>query len=114
MPRIVPDRINALKQTHPSRKVGFRCLKQQVVVIAHQHIAMDKPSATLAGLPKRLQENFAVSVITKNRFQSVATVHHVIQRPFIFHSLFPRHLSKTQSKCRNVNRGELTPFSGEN
>jgi|GEM_PF-4997267 len=39
-------------------------------------------SATLAGLPKRLQENFAVSIITKNRFQSVATVHHVIQRPF--------------------------------
>jgi len=42
---------------------------------------MDTPSATLAGLPKRLQENFVVSIITKNRFQSVATVHHVIQRP---------------------------------
>ena len=55
-------------------QIDRRYLKQQ-------HIAMDTPSATLAGLPKRLQENFVVSIITKNRFQSVATVHHVIQRP---------------------------------
>jgi len=46
----------------------------------------------------------------KKSLQSVATVHHVIQRPFILHSCFPWHLNKTHSKCRNVNRGELTPF----
>jgi len=102
------SRINALKQTHPSRKVGLRRLKQQVVVIANQYIAMNTPPATLPGLPKRLQANPAVSIITKNRFQSVATVHHVLQHPFIFHSRLPRHLKKRHSKWRNVNRGELT------
>jgi hypothetical protein len=42
-------------------QIGRRYLKQQL-------IAMDTSSATLAGLAKRLQENVAVSIITKNRF----------------------------------------------
>jgi hypothetical protein len=35
----------------------------------------------------------------------------VIQRPSIFHSLFPRHLSTRHSKLHDFNWGELTPFS---
>ena len=63
--------------------------------------------------PQASSENFAVSIITKNRFQSVVSVHHVIQRPFIFHSRFPRHLNKTHSNLHNVKGGELTPFPGQ-
>jgi hypothetical protein len=61
MPRIEPLRVGPQKPLHPVDQVRLRDFQQGVVMIAHQHVGMDRPTRLAAGLIKRLQGKLASS-----------------------------------------------------
>jgi len=55
-------------------------------VIAHQAEGMDLPAGFAARLAEGRQKRRAVPVLPENRLPPVPTIHHMINRPGIFHS----------------------------
>jgi hypothetical protein len=105
---VVPDRVDALEQAHPPREVGFGGFQQEMVVVAHQNVAMHNPATAPAGLPERLQKYLPIPVVAKNGLQAVPSVHHMIDGTAILNAHFSWHGSKAQGLCIYVNREELT------
>ena len=80
-----------LKPSHARHQVSHGRLKQQMVVVAHQHISVDTPASSLAGLPESLQKPLAIDIVLENRFPAVTPAHDVIHRPVELHARHVRH-----------------------
>jgi len=63
---------------------------------------LDLPSRLLACLRQSLKEVLAVHIINENVLPAVATIHHVIDRAWIFHSHGARHLSRVSESLPQV------------
>ena len=69
-------------QPHPVRTILGRSQK----VIAHQTIRMDIEAALLAGLGQGLEDILPVNVVLEDVLPTVATAHHMANRPGEPHS----------------------------
>lgn len=78
MPRVESCRVGRLEPLHARHQIPDRSLKQQMVVIAHQHIALNHESASPAHLAHRLKKNLPISFIMKNRLPPIPSAHHMI------------------------------------
>ena len=63
MPHIETLRIRTLKPLHPGHQIGLRCLKQKVIVVAHQNVAVNNPPRLAAGLAQSLQEHLPICIV---------------------------------------------------
>jgi hypothetical protein len=72
-------------------------------MIAHQTIRVNLPLCLAASLSQGTQKPLPVCLVPENVLTPVAAIHHVINRPLIFHSQFARHeqISQITPLCVN-------------
>ncbi|MCI0526051.1 MAG: hypothetical protein L0Y56_01165 [Nitrospira sp.] len=63
--------------------VGF---DEQVVVVAHEYVAVDGPAGAFGGLAEGFDEEAAVYVVPENSLKAVAAVHDVVDSSGVFDS----------------------------
>src|SRR6266511_6222359 len=66
-------------------------LQQQVKVIRHQDIGVERKRVALAHEPKGFDEGLIVALPEKNLLSIIATRHHVIEQSFGMNSRMARH-----------------------
>jgi hypothetical protein len=62
-----------------------------MIVVSHQHVAVNDPSGPVAGLPQGGDKYVSIYIISENHFFSVSPAHHVITGPGIFDSWLAWH-----------------------
>jgi len=90
MPRIEPRRVCALQPLHGGHQIALRRSEQQMVMVSHQHVAVNHRPASLTCLPKREKKYFPIIVTLKNRATFVTSAHHMVNRPLVFQANLSR------------------------
>jgi hypothetical protein len=91
VPMVKPIGVRAQKPPHPSHQVARRRLDDQMKVVLHQTIGMDREARLPARLGQGLDEIVAISLVQEDRLAPVAPAHDVINRSCIFHAHLARH-----------------------
>ena len=79
MPPIVGLGKDAIQMAHALTQISIRRLHQQVVMIVHQTVGVTGPVELIDDSGKDITKGFAVGVIIKNNFPSIAPRGEVIQ-----------------------------------
>jgi hypothetical protein len=86
VPPVKPSRVSPQKPLHTRHQIGLGRFHRQMKVVGHQTIRMHLPIRLLASLPQGLQKQHPVLVVLEYRFMPIPTIHHMINRPLVFHS----------------------------
>ena len=81
VPAIKPNAIAYVQPLAEAAQVALGRLEEQVLMIVHQHPAMDPGTPSFRQFGDPLQNMQAVAVLTENRPPLVAAVRHVITAP---------------------------------
>ena len=103
VPPLEASSIGAEKPFHPSHQRRLRRLDQQMKMVGHQTIRMHLPSTPDTRFPQRLHKALPVAIILEDRFASITTIHHVIDRSGILDSQFARHDRENKALSKLVN-----------
>src|SRR5438046_5634948 len=98
MSRVEPARIGVLQPLHAPHQVRFRRLKQEVIMVAHQHPSVNAPASHDARLAQRFEEQLPVLIAPENRFAPIPPRHDVIEGTGILNANAAWH---TASLLRN-------------
>ena len=85
---------HAQQRLHSFHQVGIRCLDHQVEVVAHQTEALNLKGGLPEALRQSRDEQHAVILVAKYRFQTVTSAHRVVDRPRILNPHLPSHAPK--------------------
>ena len=86
VPPVESSRVSPQKPLHTRHQIGLGGFHHQMKVVGHQTIRMHLPIRLLTGLPQGLQKQHPILVVLEYRFTPIPTIHHMINRPLIFHS----------------------------
>ena len=81
--RIEACRIGALQPSHAFYKIPLWSLQKKVVMIAHEDIAVNKVSRSLAGFRQGGQKDVPILIISEDGFPPIPTAHHMVNCSFI-------------------------------
>src|SRR5438132_13185326 len=88
--------VSGREPMHPATQISSPGLGNQMIVIAHQHIAVQSDVVTLKRFDEQLHKLGAILVVGENPLPGIAPARQMIERPFKFHSQGPCH-SRTTS-----------------
>src|SRR5450756_385012 len=91
VPPVEPGGVGAEKPAHTGHQVGSGRLQDEVKMVAHETEGVDLPVSLGAGFGEGLEETLAIQVVVENRFPSIPTIHHMVDRAGIFDAQLPRH-----------------------
>jgi hypothetical protein len=83
--------VRAQKPFHARYQIGLGCFDHQMKMIVHQAIRMNLPVGLGATLAEGIQKELTILFVLENGLLMVASIHHMINCAFIFHSKFARH-----------------------
>lgn len=104
MPHIESLRIGALKPLHARDKIRLWCFNQDVIMVAHQNIAVNDPPRPTASLTQGIQEHFTICIILKDCRSTIATTHDMVNCTRVFNSWSSRHTLNFYSQNSEVSR----------
>jgi hypothetical protein len=84
-------RIDPVHVPHRPRQVCAPCVKDKMIVIAHQTVGQNLGIESQHRLGNNVQQRAPVFVILENKFTSIASGGHMVDRAFKFDSERPRH-----------------------
>ena len=84
MPSIETQGISALKPLHACHQIWLRRFHQHVVVIGHQHVAVNTDPCPRAHLCQCLQQHSPVIIPIKDSLAMIAATHYMIHGLIIF------------------------------
>lgn len=82
MPAITVLREHPIELSDSLRKVGVRCLDEQMVVAGHQAIRVHHPVEARGHRGQHVEELHAIGVILVDRLTTIAARGHVVLRAF--------------------------------
>jgi hypothetical protein len=85
--------VSSIERVHPSRQVGASGLSEEVVMVSHEAVGVEKPRLVGDNRRKNVQEASAIGRVTEYRAAFVASARDVIQRTREFQSEWSRHMS---------------------
>jgi hypothetical protein len=71
-------RVDAVQVAHRYREVRLGCLKEQVIVVAHEAVRMTEDAITSRGGGQHDEKDRAIVVVLKNELPVVSASHHVV------------------------------------
>jgi hypothetical protein len=71
VPGVLTNGVGRLEPSHATHKVGFRCLKQQVVVVPHQDERVDNPPSARCRLLQSTDEAISILVVLEDRLPTL-------------------------------------------
>jgi hypothetical protein len=84
--------IARVERVHPTRKRRAGCFHQEVVVVAHQAIGVEKPGLVGDDRREKVQEMAAIAYVAKDRPPLVAAAGDVVQRSWELQAEGSRHV----------------------
>jgi hypothetical protein len=94
-PKLIPNieaaSVSILEPAHPRYEVGLGSAQDQMIVIAHQHPRINKPSGLFASFTKGLNEHPAILIASDNTLSAVTSRHHMVHRALKLDSDLSRH-----------------------
>jgi hypothetical protein len=81
VPAVEAARVVAVQVAHPEIQVWLAGLDDEVVVIAHQAIAVDPPAVTAGDAREQVQEDNAILAVAIDRHAAVAARRDVVVGP---------------------------------
>jgi hypothetical protein len=121
MPAIERLPVDAVKLTHPPGQVWFGGLDEQVVLVGHQDIGMERPAEHADHPGQEAEELLAVVLISYDGMTLIAAGGYVIKRPRELQAQGPCHRQrriarialkgKTLALTLNLGREKILPPS---
>jgi hypothetical protein len=104
VPSIEVNRVSRCKPMHPAAEVGSMTLGDQMVVIAHQNIPVQRHVVAIERFNKQLHEFRAVHFVSENALPPIPSSANMIKRSFKLQSQRPRHdeLRQMETEMSNV------------
>src|SRR6056297_3006005 len=93
-------RIGAVEVMHHPAQVALRRFQHQVIMVAHQHVPMQKTAKSLSRDSQVLLESLIIALGKKDLLPLVATCRHMIDGPLEFNAQWPRHNSPPKKSIK--------------
>src|SRR5450759_1853298 len=101
MPDVGPNGKRPLQPLHPRHQISLWRLYQQVIMIIHPHIRMNKPTGALANIGTGFDKSLPILVIFNYRTPMIAPAHHMVTSVNIFNTWFSSCLLYTSPSPRD-------------
>src|SRR5436190_21409618 len=86
MPSIETDCVSAQQPFHARNEISVGRLRNQMKMVRHKAIGMNLPTGFLTSGLQTFQEQTPIGVAAKNCLAPIPAIHHVVERPRIFHA----------------------------
>ena len=100
MPSVEMLCVNTIQLTHALRKICIRTVDNKVVMIIHQHVAMNDPLKARHDGVNDVKENSAVFVIHENSFIAISLAGYVVVSAGKLYANWSGHKLKTS--CEQI------------
>ena len=102
MPAVKPHAVAGVEPVHGPAQIALGRLRQEVVVIIHQHIGVNSHAKVLAQFSEQFQKVESVAVIAKDVLAFNAPRRHMIAAANPFDPQRPGHVPKWPAGSRKV------------
>jgi hypothetical protein len=98
MPTVEPRGVTQIEPLHRPTEMNFDQLDQQIIVIVHQHVAVDTDAKTINQSGKQFQKVASIAIIPKDGPPFIAAPGDMVKAANIFN---PQGSSHGKSLCRH-------------
>jgi hypothetical protein len=99
---VEPRSVGAQQPLHSLDQIASRRFQNDMKMVAHQAEGMHLPIGLCAAFTQGSQEEFGILFITKDRFEVIASIHHVVNRSRVLDTQLASHAGEGEERTGNV------------